>query len=126
MFIVNYLNNKENMLCCVCVAVVEYQDAQGGSVRCLIGWNDINPGYRDGFLFFICLVIVGGFVIVDRGQKHNTSTLTAEFSGRKRDEEMSSSHRLSDSEVRVKHKERLLVLCIDCGCFHVLTHPRDH
>ncbi len=31
-----------------------------------------------------------------------------------------------DSDARVKQEERLTVLCIDWGCFHALTHPRDH
>lgn len=54
------------------------------------------------------------------------TTYHTDGNGRKSSEKMGSTDRLSQSSVRVQQKERLIVLCIDCGCVHVLTHPRDH
>lgn len=71
------------------------------------------------------LFVAGGLVVFDWGQNTHV-TLTAEFSGKTGGEKMIEFTGSQDSDVRVKQQEHVIVLCIDCGCFHVLTHPRDH
>lgn len=68
--------------------------------------------------------VAGGSVVIDWGQNTHI-TLTAAFSGKKQVCEK-DGWGSRDSKVRVKREERVIVLCIDCDCFHVLTHPRDH
>lgn len=81
--------------------------SEGGFV--LNAEDDINWGTEAVF-------VAGGLVVIDWGQNtHITPT--------KRDCEKDGDR---DSNVRVGREEHVIVLCIDCSCFHVLTHPRDH
>ena len=92
------------MLCCVCM---EHADARGVTevFRMGLKWHQLR--YRGGsFIFLFCGGGGGGGgggVQIRHG--HTDSRL---------------------SDVRAEQEERLIVLCIDCGCFHALTHPRDH
>lgn len=90
---------------------------QEGSLKCFWGGfvlnaeDDINWGTEAVF-------VAGGLVVIDWGQNtHITPT--------KRDCEKDGLGS-RDSNVRVGREEHVIVLCIDCSCFHVLTHPRDH